>query len=49
MSTDGSALSVKGFGKFPVFLGDRKAPTEVILIVTSDLTVHEAILGLYDP
>ena len=29
-----------------VFLGDRKAPTEVTHIVTRDLTVHEVILGL---
>ena len=46
VGVNGSALSVKGFGKFLVFLGDRKAPTEVTLIVTSDLTVLEAILGL---
>ena len=38
--------SMKGFGKFFVFLGVREAPSEVTLIVTSDLTVHEAILGL---
>ena len=46
VGVNGSALSVKGFGKFLVFLGDRKTPTQVTLIVTSDLTVHEAILGL---
>ena len=46
VGVNGSALSVKGFRKFLVFLGDRKAPTEVTFIVTSDLTVHEAILGL---
>ena len=43
---NGSALSVKGFRKFRVFLGDREVPSEMTLIVTSDLAVHEAILGL---
>ena len=46
VGVNGSTLSVKGFGTLLVFLGDRKAPTEVTLIVTSDLTVHEVILGL---
>ena len=46
LGVNGSALSVKGFRKFRVFLGDREVPSEMTLIVTSDLAVHEAILGL---
>lgn len=46
VGVNGSALSVKGFRKFHVFLGDREVPSEMKLIVTSDLAVHEAILGL---
>ena len=46
VGVNGSPLSVRGFGKFQVFLGDRHLPAEVTLIITSDLTVQEAILGL---
>ena len=46
VGVNGSPLSVRGFGKFQVFLEGWKAPLDVLLIVTSDLTVHEAILGL---
>ena len=46
VGVNGSPLSVRGFGKFQVFVGDRHLPAEVTLIITSDLTVQKAILGL---
>ena len=46
VGVDGSPLSVRGFGKVQVFLDGRNTPAEVTLLVTNDLTVQEAILGL---
>lgn len=46
VGVNGSPLFVRGFTKFQVFLGGRDSPADVTLLVTNDLTVQEAILGL---
>ena len=46
VGVNGSPLSVRGFGKVQVFLDGRNTLAEVTLLVTNDLTIQKAILGL---